>query len=1792
MPQQNTAKFILRLLDSLKTNEDKIAVVDQNGQRQTTYKELFTMACRVAGYLQQNNYPPHSFIGISLPTSMEYVAAEIGIWLAGHAIVPMGDKYPKDRIDYIMHHCESPLLINDEVIQAMMKAEPTEHYVLPEEEDINALFYTSGSTGTPKGVMDTFATFRIPPADEFIFDENKITVAGITAPMYFVACKQLYTIIIKGGIANIIPSETTRDIRKFETYLAKHQIEFVFIPPSALGYFHNKSSHLKVVIAAAERLSGIASSEFKIYNRYGQTETGGAIFSFFVDKEYDNTPIGKPDADVEFCILDTEEKPVAPGEEGELCVRGPFTPGYYKEPVLTEILYRGGWLHTGDIVCQQPDGNIIYVNRKDWMVKINGQRVEPGEIEAVIKQVDGVKNAIVKGFTNKNRQYLCAYYIASGNILEDTIREYLHSKLPAYMVPAYFVRMDSFPLLPSGKTDRKSLLAPTVQEEGIVRPPYAEPTNQIERQLCEAFEKALSVDRVGIDDDFFELGGDSIRVMEVQTLCPELTLSSRMIYANRTPKKIAEACTNTDRINYAQQNDYPLSQTQLGIYVECMSQQGKALYNNALLFKLADNIDTDRLARAFEAVVQAHPYIKTKLFVDEEGHPRQRRNDEELYHQSIEHVSETDFAKLKPHLEQPFQLLSDQLFRIRIIKTDVNVYLFIDFHHIIFDGTSLNVLFADLNKAYRGESIEREIFSGFEIAQEEEFLRQTDAYSDAKEWNLRMFGDIEITSLPLSDKSGQEITFGRQELDLGLEESELKHVCSLLNVTPNIFTISVFGYLLGYYNYSNESLFATIYHGRHDLKTNHTIAMMVKTLPVHIKWNEKTTLSELLQATKELMQGCMANDLFSFAEMKAANNFINSEVIFAYQADLDSNDVIGNGPYTQLPLMNNATGESLTFEISRHGKRLTLCTEYHSNAYSDAFIRRMMQSYIHLIKTFATVNQGDVLLSHLPLLSQEDSQALLAVGTGAPSNVDPSDTFVKMFHRQVERTPDAIAVVDKYSSITYSELDKQSDTLAAALIKAGVINDSVVALMLPRRKEFLVAVIAVFKAGGAYLSVDPDYPQARIDFMLNDLSVKYFITSEAMAKRRNLSTKDGKGCTILLDHFDFSVNVPSIDYSRPHSLAYIIFTSGTSGNPKGVMCEHHSLCAMLTWLIQMEGLKEGDKCALQSSFNFDASLPDIFGPLVCGAQVHVISSSFHYELGSLNQYLFNKKITGMTLSTQVGMELLENYDLTLNYLFLGGESLHISRKTPVRVINGYGPTEFTVCSSYHIVDPNQTYDRIPIGRPVPGSKSVVIGLEGKLVPWGALGELCLVGPQLARGYWQREQQNKEKFVDCPFFPGERMYRTGDLVQWNQDGELMFHGRIDNQVKLNGFRIELGEIENCINEYPGIQTSAVILSKYNNLQILVGFYIADNEIDSETLSHHLSSKMPAYMVPQKLIHLDTMPKTPNGKIDHRKLQEYINNLPVVTGTIEAPSNQREQILLDLAKKLLGIDNFGVTDDLTQLGLSSLDAIKLSSLAEKKGLKLMVNDILNNKTIRNIANQELSFGRWLNKYRPEKPIVIAIQGFSPHQVHNYFEALRDRFSVFIFTSIDDYFDQEYRNLTKSGVIAKYVQMLHNMLPSNAVPYAFTGHCVGGELAYRCAAQWQAETEQSPKVFVLNTPLRTDDEIRQMMPSQSIIEQMPPERQQKLYDWEKQQKRVISILDGQPMPSFKGEVILFRAMYPFLAVNKLTLDIDTFNRQEEIYLQRWKELQPQMKIIPIPSDHFTMLEPEYSKLYTKEL
>ena len=1564
MPQLSTAKFIVRLLDSLKTHEDKIAVVDQNGQRQTTYKEFFTMACKVAGYLLQQNYPPHSFIGICLPTSREYLASEIGIWLAGHAIVPMGDKYPKDRIEYIMQHCESPLLINDEVIQAMMKTEPSENYVLPNENDINALYYTSGSTGAPKGVLHNFRSLGSPvPLDELLAEQD-LYIMGATTPFFFIASRSVFCIIYRGGCIHFIAPEVVKDIHQLESYLALHHIEFTFLPPSVLANFKSRSSDLKLVMTGAERLSNIYFEDFKLINHYGQTETCGAGATFVVDKTYETTPIGKPGSHVEYCIMDQDGNNVPQGEEGEFCLKGNLAIGYYNDPVSTAELYKYGWLHTGDIVRELPNGNLVFVERKDWMLKINGQRVEPGEVEAVIKQIDGVTNAVVKGFTTKNRQYLCAYYIACDNISEDTIRKYLLSKLPAYMVPSYFVRMEHFPLLPSGKTDRKSLLAPTVQAEGIVRPPYAEPTNHIERQLCEAFEKMLSVDRVGIDDDFFELGGDSIRVMEVQTLCPDLQLSSRMIYASRTPKKIAEACAHTESVSYTHHKDYPLSQTQLGIYVECMSRQGEVAYNNGMLFQLNPSIDANRLSKACETVVEAHPYIKTRLFVDSQGNPRQLRNDAETYHQSVETYSQQAFEKLKPELIRPFDLLKDRLFRIRILKTQEAQYLYIDFHHIIFDGVSFNTILKDLKDAYEQLPVERESFTGYEIALEEESLRKTEAYISARQWYMEQFGSLKVSSLPVPEKQDSHITYGQEHLELTVDYNQLQEVADYFGVTPNVLTTTVFGYLLGVNTHAQESLFATIFSGRQDLKTLRTVTMLVKTLPVYTKWDQETTVRELLQTTKQQLMGSMSNSLFSFAEAKAMNHVINSHILFAYQGDLMPSD---SDLFTYQPLMENATGEDLAFEILRNGTKLILHTEYHSNQYTLAFIQRLMHCYNTILEGFLNSESEDKRLCELPILTDDEQQAILALGTGHQLDYDKTETIVDLFHRQATLTPENIAVVDEVSEITYAELDRRSDLLATALRKAGVGTDTFVAVMLPRRKEFLIAVFAVLKAGGAYVPLDNEYPKERLAYILNDSDTYLLITTSTILEARQTEQYFPQEKQLLIDDFDF--NRPSdhpVNFAQPSGLAYMIYTSGTAGNPKGVMIEHKNLRAFLQFRIDLLHLTQEDRCAQHASFSFDASLDDLLSPLVKGAQVHILSSELRQDIKGMIDYFTRNRITGLTMSTQLGIEMLSNFSLSLRYLMLGGSKMHHIPTGNTKVINGYGPTEFTVCSSYYTLERDEKHDNIPIGRPVPNSISVVVDTQERLVPQGTVGELCLIGHQISRGYWKQEELTRKRFVDSPFLSGQKMYHTGDLVRWNEEGLLEYIGRIDNQIKLYGYRIELEEIESKMSHCPGVVSAAIVVHKEGNIEFIVGYYTSEGNQELPDIQELLMAELPSYMVPSQLIRIDEIPLTPNGKIDRKALPTLMNQTEVVK-----PDTTMERHVFDIVSEQLKTSQFGVTDNLVFHGLSSLSAMRLAFVLENRlCVKIRMADIMKMPTIRAIA-AKLETSEKANSLHPFAP-----------------------------------------------------------------------------------------------------------------------------------------------------------------------------------------------------------------------------
>ena len=946
-------EYVKLLCEAQEKYADEPAIVDRGGTRSTDYRTFGDLMLRTASWIHGRQPASHSFIPVRFDSSAEYAAAVCGIWLAGHAAVPMGTSFPPERVKYISMNCDAPFIIDESVLEDIKGTEPLDISVFPDtrDDDDALLLYTSGSTGMPKGILHSFAGLMSNRNMGKPEGYSKGQRWALGAPMYFVASVVVYKVLTYGGCVHLLSTDIMRDVRKLEDYYEAHSITTGFISPSVLSNFNNRAQSLKLVMTGSERLTGQCSRDgYKLFNNYGMSETMGTLCSFEVDKPYETTPVGIPKEGTEWALLDDDGNPVPDGEEGEFCVKGVFTKGYFKDPEATKKLFRGGWLHTNDILRKLPDGNLVYINRKDWMVKINGQRVEPGEIENQLRAVDGIENAVVKAVKGTgDRISLCAYY--TGKELDDRfISEKLGEKLAAYMIPAFYTHLDVFPLNQNGKIDRKNLPEPDLMSR---RAEYAPPQDEIQAMLCRAFEAALGTEQVGIDDNFFDMGGSSISVMKLASSCPELDLTSKMIYSAKTPRAIAEECRKRGTVKTrVKKQKYPLSSSQTGIYIESMNRDGEAVYNNPILLKLGDGIDSEKLARACEAVVDAHPFIKLKLKVDVNGDPVQERNDDEPYEQSVEKLSESELRSLIPSLMQPFRLLSDRPFRIRIFETEAGIYLFMDLHHIIFDGTSMLVIMRDLEKAYSGSAVETETYSGFETA-EDEYDRRAQEYDAARKWYLETFGGIETDSLPIPDRHEKLTAFGVTETDIALEASEIDAYCRRCGITENIYATASFGICAALYAGTDEALFTTIYNGRDSLRTAGTVAMLVKTLPVYAHFGKDTDIREYLTAQKEQMLGCMNNDIYPFVEL-ASETGITSDLLFVYQGNaLDIGGFAGR-PVKRIPVMDNATGEQFAVQMYRKGGTYSVRVEYRSDLYSEEFIRIFLRSFESVLQKMLT----------------------------------------------------------------------------------------------------------------------------------------------------------------------------------------------------------------------------------------------------------------------------------------------------------------------------------------------------------------------------------------------------------------------------------------------------------------------------------------------------------------------------------------------------------------------------------------------------------------------------------------------------------------------------------------------------------------------------------------------------------------------------------------------------------------------------------------------------------------------
>ena len=691
------------------------------------------------------------------------------------------------------------------------------------------------------------------------------------------------------------------------------------------------------------------------------------------------------------------------------------------------------------------------------MIKISGNRVEPAEIEVAVSRVSGLKQVIAAGFGEGPDAFICLYYADPVELDAEELRRKLESVLPYYMIPSRFVHLDALPRTTTGKLSRRLLPKPEV-EAGE----YVAPENDTERALCHAMASALRLERFGAEDDFYALGGSSVTSMEVVATCGLPGLRIHHIFRGRTPRRIAECYTGELSLEttFAEHEKNltrpcPLTQSQLGIFLECEKRAGEAIYNNPMLFSLPDDTDMALLAAALEKTMRAHPGLFSGIVSDAQGAPAMRYQSAYAEREICvrERMTEAELAGAKASLVRPFDIRNERLFRIRLIETERSKHLFMDFHHLVFDGTSMQILAADLEKALGGERVEAEGWTAFDAAMAEQSARQDKrAWDEARAWNLERFGDVDPTALPEGDLKGSGLEYGDRSFALDIPYSELKAFCERQRTTENVLTTAAFGYLLSAYTLKKEALFTTVYSGRRDPRCRGTVSMFVTTLLVLCRRGGDLSVAEYLSGLKEQLLGAMANDLYSFAEL-AADTGITSDVQFVWQGDMLS---LPKGSALRLrreALPFIATGDALSAQLFPEGDKLIFHLQYHADRYSEAYIAGFAGCMNQVLKDMLAKER----LSEVSLVSDEERGELLALSRGETLVCDARQTWLDLFRENVNRIPEKPAVVDGEGSYTYRELDRASDAIAAFLRAHGVAENSFVAVRMDRVKAFVAA---------------------------------------------------------------------------------------------------------------------------------------------------------------------------------------------------------------------------------------------------------------------------------------------------------------------------------------------------------------------------------------------------------------------------------------------------------------------------------------------------------------------------------------------------------------------------------------------------------------------------------------------------------------------------------------------------------------------------------------------------------------
>ncbi|ORX80511.1 acetyl-CoA synthetase-like protein [Anaeromyces robustus] len=1636
------------------------------------YRELNEMSNSLAHYIRESGIKRNDIIPIISDRSPYYLISMLAVSKSGGTFLPVNKKLPIERIQFILEEVKPKiilysntqniidelLLINEnykvyDVQQHEYKLNTNSIENINEPEDVCYVLFTSGTTGKPKGTLishfNIFNYVKTIHGNEniycmynlFIKECNIQNLLGFCNFSFDASHNETINSLIHGLTLVLVDDEIGNNISSLSKYILKNNVDFINTTPSVLKVFMDNEEFrkcvgiIKVIVLGGEALSIDLCkyihqySNCKVYNQYGPTECTIACSCKLIDEVNNNKiNIGKPLCNSKMYILDKYLKPVPIGVEGEIFIGGyGVGKGYLKHESLTKekfienpfnfdndehnkIMYR-----TGDLGKWTQNGEIEYLGRTDFQVKINGQRIELGEIEGAVNEIDQIKQNVVIDKINKNgNKYLICYYISKKNINIKNIQEYLKKKLPQYMIPNYFKRIEKFELTNNDKLDRKTLPEPDIND--LIKEEYVSPETEIEKIVCGIYSRLFNLNEkeIGRNNNFFELGGNSLNAirlvsmiekeLKIKMTIKEIFENSYIVDLSSYIEKLLKNNNNTRNVEVIKKHnskEFPITSQQLGVYIDSIKNENTVIYNTPSSFKLKENVDIEKIKKGFNLIFQNQEILKTKYY------SKEINGKEEIYgfidDECILTFEEYSYDNASSFI-RPFNLSKAPLIRIGFIEKE---YLLIDMHHIISDGATTLIIMNELNKYYHeGDISELEIqYSDYAIDMQE---KENNGFFDKQiEFYKEIFNnEYELVNLPEKDNTLTNNTNINRNTNYSRNIN--KTTSNIINefiknqgISKTSFFFVIYGFVLSKYSGQDIIYTSILNANRNNHYVENMAGMFVSTLPILLKYNnENNSFLEIIKKNMDILINIFSNQNISLAELTNKLKLKRMNNLFVFQPEksindlLIKNEIFDKEGYFDSILTNNKVNKNsiniskfdIEFKIIENRNDYLISIDFNNNIYDDIIIENIIDSFMEIINN---INKFNNKINDIEYISQKEKQKII--------NEFNSDIFVsgseKLYHEEfskfAKQYPDKCAIVYNDVKTNYRKLNEMSNSLAHYIRECGIKRNDIVPIISNRSPYYIISMLAVSKAGGAFLPIDPKLPVERIQLILEDVNPKMILYNNTKNIIDELLLLNKNYFVYNIEKHNYTLNITSIDnVNKPDDICYVIFTSGTTGKPKGALISHFNIFNFVrtsqgnekNYYVHDLFIKNNNIQNVLGilNFSFDASHMDTINSLVHGLNLVLVDEDMRSNISSLSKYILENNVEFIKMTPTILKIFMDNDEFrksvySIKAILLGGEPLSVDlckfvhQYSDCLIYNEYGPTECTVACTGKLID-EENDNKINIGKPFCNYRIYILDKYLKPVPIGVEGEIYIGGYGVGKGYINHEELTNEKFVSNPFnYENDEhnkiIYKTGDLGKWTKNGEIEYIGRTDFQVKIHGQRIELSEIECLVNEMKEIKHGIVIdKMKFNGEKYLVCYYqLYDNEnntseIKGKDIRKYLKSKLPSYMIPNYYKRLYEIPLTVNGKLNRKMLPE-INIGDIIKDEYIAPETKIEKSICHMYSKLFNINEneIGKVSDFFELGGDSLSAIKFISMIEKKfKVKLNIKNIYENSLIVDLSS----------------------------------------------------------------------------------------------------------------------------------------------------------------------------------------------------------------------------------------------